>query len=79
MKTKYIIALIIGLLASILPLVIPKYYTYVLSVTICFAIYALGYNILFGRTGLLSFGHALYLGIGAYTVAALMRPELGPY
>ncbi|MBS7625874.1 branched-chain amino acid ABC transporter permease [Candidatus Bathyarchaeota archaeon] len=80
MKTKYIIALIIGLLlASVLPLVIPKYYTYVLSVTICFAIYALGYNILFGRTGLLSFGHALYLGIGAYTVAALMRPELGPY
>lgn len=31
-----------------------------------FAIFAIGYNILFGLTGYLSFGHAAFLGIGSY-------------
>ena len=31
----------------------------------------LGLNLLFGYTGLVSFGHALFLGIGAYTGAFL--------
>lgn len=29
-------------------------------------VFALSYNILFGQTGLLSFGHAVYYGLGAY-------------
>lgn len=32
-----------------------------------FGIFAIGYNILFGLTGYLSFGHAVFLGIGSYT------------
>ncbi|MFK5894661.1 MAG: branched-chain amino acid ABC transporter permease [Pseudomonadota bacterium] len=32
-----------------------------------FGIFAIGYNILFGLTGYLSFGHATFLGIGSYT------------
>ena len=37
---------------------------------ICIAItFALAYNMLLGGTGLLSFGHALYFGVGAYTTA----------
>jgi ABC-type branched-subunit amino acid transport system permease subunit len=32
-----------------------------------FAIFAIGYNILFGLTGYLSFGHAAFLGVGSYT------------
>lgn len=31
-----------------------------------FAIFAIGFNILFGLTGYLSFGHAAFLGIGSY-------------
>ncbi len=30
---------------------------------------ALSYDVLFGRTGLLSFGHALFVGAGAYSAA----------
>ena len=30
---------------------------------------AVSYDVLFGRTGLLSFGHALFVGAGAYTAA----------
>jgi branched-chain amino acid transport system permease protein len=36
-----------------------------------YGIALLGFNLLFGTTGLLSFGHAMFLGIGAYTAAAL--------
>src|SRR5690554_1028112 len=32
-----------------------------------YAIFAIGFNILFGLTGYLSFGHAAFLGIGSYT------------
>ncbi len=32
-----------------------------------FSIFAIGFNILFGLTGYLSFGHAVFLGVGSYT------------
>lgn len=32
-----------------------------------FAIFAIGYNVLFGLTGYLSFGHAAFVGVGSYT------------
>lgn len=32
-----------------------------------FGIFAIGFNILFGMTGYLSFGHAAFLGVGSYT------------
>ncbi|OGL12346.1 MAG: branched-chain amino acid ABC transporter permease [Candidatus Rokubacteria bacterium RIFCSPHIGHO2_02_FULL_69_13] len=36
-----------------------------------YAVVLLGLNLLFGYTGLVSFGHALFMGIGAYTGAVL--------
>ena len=49
----------------VLPFVMPYE---ALSVNILiFGLYAVGFNLLFGYTGLLSFGHAAFLGIGAYT------------
>jgi len=42
------------------------------------AIAALGFNLLLGYTGLLSFGHSAYFGVGAYTVA-LAAEHLGPH
>ena len=38
----------------------------VLSLTGISIVFALSYNMLFGQTGLLSFGHAVYYGLGAY-------------
>ncbi len=32
-----------------------------------FGLFAIGFNILFGLTGYLSFGHAVFLGVGSYT------------
>ena len=50
----------------------------VLTVTriMVLAIYALGYNILFGYAGLLSLGHAMFFATGLYT-AALGVTRLG--
>ncbi|MEM0261718.1 MAG: branched-chain amino acid ABC transporter permease, partial [Nitrososphaerota archaeon] len=48
----------------------------VLGHGITWIIALLGFNLLFGYTGLLSFGHALFLGIGAYT-AGFMYKYLG--
>lgn len=36
-------------------------------------IFALSYNMLLGNTGLLSFGHAVYFGLGAYVAMHLLR------
>ena len=49
---------------------------------LCFAIFACAFNLLLGFTGLLSFGHAAYLGAAAYVTGWLVRtagwsPELG--
>jgi branched-chain amino acid transport system permease protein len=37
------------------------------------AVFALSYNVLFGQTGLLSFGHAVYFGLGGYAAIHVMR------
>jgi branched-chain amino acid transport system permease protein len=37
------------------------------------SILAISYNLLFGFTGIVSFGHAVFFGMGAYTVGILMR------
>ncbi len=37
-----------------------------------YGLYAVGFNLLFGYTGLLSFGHAAFLGVGAYTAGILI-------
>ncbi len=49
---------------------------------LCYAIFACAFNLLLGYTGLLSFGHAAYLGAAAYFTGWLVRsaglsPDLG--
>lgn len=46
--------------------VLPEYHQGILARVLVLTIYALGYNILFGYTGLLSLGHALYFSAGLY-------------
>jgi len=37
-----------------------------------FGLYAMGFNLLFGYTGMLSFGHAAFLGVGSYGTGIVM-------
>lgn len=61
---------------ALLPMVIGLYQTELLIYGFTFAIAALGFNLLLGYTGLLSFGHSAFFGVGAYTVAFIVR-DLG--
>ena len=65
----------VGFLLAIL--VLPFVFTVGLATEILIlGIFALSYNLMFGFGGLLSFGHALFFGGGAY-VAALIVVEIG--
>ena len=66
---------IIGIVALglIPPLTGSTYLAYLVGLAIVLAIFAMGFNLLFGYTGLLSFGHAAYFGAGCYAFAMLMK------
>ncbi len=49
----------------------------VLAIGLVFAGLAISYDVIFGFTGLLSFGHALFFGLGAYGTNLLMARGLG--
>ena len=66
------------LLLILLPTFVETYQIQLVTYGLIAAIAALGFNLLLGYTGLLSFGHSAYFGIGAYTVA-LMVQRLGPH
>jgi branched-chain amino acid transport system permease protein len=58
------------------------FYPTFLMKLLCFALFACAFNLLIGFAGLLSFGHAAFLGIAGYTCGILIRdlglsPELG--
>ena len=51
----------------LLPAVLPRFgYTYLGTEVMIWAIFALGYNLLLGYTGLPAFGHGAFFGIGGY-------------
>jgi len=53
----------------LLPMVAPLYYVLLMLPFMAYAVVLLGLNLLFGYTGLVSFGHALFIAIGAYAGA----------
>jgi branched-chain amino acid transport system permease protein len=67
------LSILLGLIAlmALLPLIASPYALLLMLPFVGYGIALLGFNLLFGSTGLLSFGHALFLGVGAYTAAAL--------
>jgi branched-chain amino acid transport system permease protein len=58
---------------ALIPSFVGLYQTQLLTYGLVAAIAALGFNLLLGYTGLLSFGHSAFFGIGAYAVAFLAR------
>jgi len=67
------LAVPIVIILALVPAVASTYQTQLLTYGLTLAIAALGFNLLLGYTGLLSFGHSAYFGAGAYAVALMMR------
>ena len=65
-----------GIFFAVFPFLMP--YRSLASQVLIFGLFALGFNLLYGYTGLLSFGHAAYFGLGAYgTGLTLAKLKVG--
>jgi branched-chain amino acid transport system permease protein len=67
------------LVLLLLPFVLGKFHVNLLTEIIVFALFGVSYNLLLGYGNLLSFGHAMFFGLGAYTTAVALNhiPGLG--
>lgn len=71
MKKKLALLFLVALLA-LLPAFAGKYLLYVTIHILLLSIFSLGFNLLFGYTGLLSFGQAGFYAVGAYGCAKIL-------
>jgi len=62
---------LVALAIAALPAAAPTYQVTLMLPFMAYGVVLLGMNLLFGYTGLVSFGHALFVGVGAYTAAVL--------
>jgi len=71
-KSFWALAILFFIL-MLLPSVIPRFYTYILAVIFVTALLAMSLNIVVGHGGLFQFHHAAFYGVGAYTVALILK------
>ena len=64
-------AVAILVLGGLLSLILADYRLRLLNISVISAIAVIGFNFAFGLAGLISLGHAAFVGLGAYTLAIL--------
>ena len=73
MRSNNNVILLLIIAASLLiPLTGNRYLLYLIAKIWILILYAIAFNVLFGYSGLLSFGHALFFSSSAYTLAILV-------
>jgi branched-chain amino acid transport system permease protein len=68
-----LIFVLILLVLIVLPFFVDLFYQTFLTELFVWILFAISFDLIFGYTGLLSFGQALFFGLGSYTVTILMR------
>jgi len=63
--------------AAISLVVTNSYYQLIMTLVLVWAIFGLSWNLLSGYTGLISFGHAAFIGLGGYAVGILSAHGIG--
>jgi branched-chain amino acid transport system permease protein len=69
--SRYYSVILIVVVGAIVPFVVSPYYATLIITMLAFSIALLGLNLLFGYGGLLSLGHAMFMAMGAYSLALL--------
>jgi len=69
----YLWGVLLVVLLIVVPLLFPRYQIALMTEVIIFSLFAVSYNLLLGYAGLLSFGHAMFFGTGAYAVAVILN------
>jgi branched-chain amino acid transport system permease protein len=68
---------VVTVVLLLMPLALPGFQVSLLAETLIFAIFATAFNLLYGYTGLLSFGHAMFVATAGYAVAKVFT-VVGP-
>jgi branched-chain amino acid transport system permease protein len=71
--------LVVFLAAATVPWLGSRYDTFLASQIVIDALFAVSLNLLLGITGLVSFGHVAYFGVGAYVCGILMKTYEVPF
>ncbi len=69
---KWILAGVVVIVVALFPHVVGIYYSNFFVAFAIFSLYAVTLNLLLGYMGVLSFGHAMFFGTGAYTTAIVL-------
>jgi branched-chain amino acid transport system permease protein len=68
------------ILMFLLPLILPRFYIYLLSIILLTGLLATSLNLPLGYGGVFQFHHAVFYGVGAYATAlVLIKTELSPW
>lgn len=73
-----VLSLLMALGLVLLPWIAPYFYIFIATEVLILGLFAASFNLVFGYTGMLSFGHAAFFGIGAYATAMLLQGSPWP-
>jgi branched-chain amino acid transport system permease protein len=77
MMKKNLALIILGIVCLVFPLVVRSdYYQHLVIIALIWVVVGSSWNLLAGYTGQVSFGHAIFFGVGAYT-AGIFASKLG--
>lgn len=68
-----VVMAVIAVLLVALPWIAPFFYIFIATEILILGLFAASFNLIFGYTGMLSFGHAAFFGMGAYATAMLLQ------
>jgi branched-chain amino acid transport system permease protein len=71
--TSLIGGVVLLLIFAVAPLWLSKYWLFLCAEILVFALFAISFNVLFGFTGMLSFGQASIFAAGAYSISLMMK------
>lgn len=74
MKTKVLMVILAAVIAGLIavPWIASYFYVFIFTEILILGLFAASFNLIFGYTGMLSFGHAAFFGIGAYATALVL-------
>ena len=75
---RFVLVAGILILLFILPLFVPRFFVYILALIYVTALLAMSLNMVVGYGGLFQFHHAVFYGVGAYSVALMLTKTTLP-
>ncbi len=70
---------VLGAVLLALPLALPQFYVLLATEMLIMGLFAVGFNLLLGYGGMVSFGQAAFYGVGAYTCGLLLKKTGLPF